>query len=65
MQALPALPESLSIIEMGTQEGSELEARSLGALYLNIGLQVTIYQINYFIIYHLSQTENILCASKI
>lgn len=40
MQALPALPESLSIIEMGGQEGSESESRTLGALYLNIGLQV-------------------------
>lgn len=40
MQALPALPESLSIIEMGGQEGADNEPRSLGALYLNIGLQV-------------------------
>lgn len=39
MQALPALPESLSIIEMGSSEGSENEARTLGAYYLNIGLQ--------------------------
>ncbi|XP_069937976.1 splicing factor 3B subunit 3 [Cherax quadricarinatus] len=39
MQALPALPESLSIIEMGGQEGSENEPRTMGALYLNIGLQ--------------------------
>ncbi|KAK7070838.1 Splicing factor 3B subunit 3 [Halocaridina rubra] len=39
MQALPALPESLSIIEMGGQEGSDNEPRTLGALYLNIGLQ--------------------------
>ena len=41
MQALPALPESLSIIEMGGQEGSDNEPRTLGALYLNIGLQVS------------------------
>lgn len=40
MQALPALPESLAIIEMGTQESTEMEMRSQGALYLNIGLQV-------------------------
>ncbi|XP_042209519.1 LOW QUALITY PROTEIN: splicing factor 3B subunit 3-like [Homarus americanus] len=39
MQALPALPESLSVIEMGGQEGSENEPRTLGSLYLNIGLQ--------------------------
>ncbi|KAB7499912.1 Splicing factor 3B subunit 3, partial [Armadillidium nasatum] len=39
MQALPALPESLAIIEMGTQESTEMEMRSQGALYLNIGLQ--------------------------
>lgn len=40
MQALPALPESLSIIEMGGQEAADGEPRTLGALYLNIGLQV-------------------------
>ena len=49
MQALPALPESLSIVEMGTAEGggggsgenaAATDQRTLGALYLNIGLQV-------------------------
>lgn len=40
MQALPALPESLCIIEMGGQESVDGEPRTLGALYLNIGLQV-------------------------
>lgn len=39
MQALPALPESLCIIEMGGQESVDGEPRTLGALYLNIGLQ--------------------------
>ena len=45
MQALPALPESLSIIEMGAQkgvaaeEGQEATPAVQGALYLNIGLQ--------------------------
>lgn len=45
MQALPALAESLAIIEMGVQEGSEEEVRSQGALYLNIGLQVGIHSL--------------------
>ncbi|KAG0729789.1 Splicing factor 3B subunit 3 [Chionoecetes opilio] len=39
MQALPALPESLCVIEMGVQESVDGEPRTLGALYLNIGLQ--------------------------
>lgn len=37
MQALPATPESLSIVEMGGQEVGD--GRSQGILYLNIGLQ--------------------------
>ena len=41
MQALPALPESLCIIEMGGQESIDGEPRTLGSLYLNIGLQVS------------------------
>lgn len=37
MQALPAAPESLCIVEMG---GHETEGQvSVGGLYLNIGLQ--------------------------
>ena len=41
MQALPALPESLCIVEMGSYEGKDDEAGSGsgGGLYLNIGLQ--------------------------
>ena len=42
MQALPALSESLAIIEMGATEDSETEQRTQGFLYLNIGLQVTL-----------------------
>lgn len=51
MQALPAQPESLCIVEMGgTEKQDELGERgSIGFLYLNIGLQVrdprlTLYQ---------------------
>lgn len=42
MQALPAAPESLCIVEMGGSEGSQEagDASSVG-LYLNIGLQVS------------------------
>ncbi|KAG0434967.1 hypothetical protein HPB47_018757 [Ixodes persulcatus] len=36
MQALPATPESLSIVEMGL---AEMDPSSQGVLYLNIGLQ--------------------------
>lgn len=43
MQALPAQPESLCIVEMGgTEKQDELGERgSIGFLYLNIGLQVS------------------------
>lgn len=42
MQALPAQPESLCIVEMGgVEKQDELgEKGSMGFLYLNIGLQV-------------------------
>lgn len=42
MQALPAQPESLCIVEMGgVEKQDELgEKGSIGFLYLNIGLQV-------------------------
>ena len=42
MQALPASPESLCIVEMGSHESNEEtgEAASQGGLFLNIGLQV-------------------------
>ena len=41
MQALPASPESLCIVEMGSYEGSQDvdTVNSTGGLYLNIGLQ--------------------------
>ncbi|XP_026816717.1 splicing factor 3B subunit 3-like [Rhopalosiphum maidis] len=42
MQAIPAMPESLCIVEMGTSDGGSLdepEMTSLSTLYLNIGLQ--------------------------
>lgn len=39
MQALPAMPESLCIVEMGGVEG-EAEGSSLGGLFLSIGLSV-------------------------
>ncbi|EDO49217.1 predicted protein [Nematostella vectensis] len=38
MQALPAMPESLCIVEMGGKEGAESEGGSMGGLFLNIGL---------------------------
>lgn len=43
MQALPAQPESLCIVEMGgVEKQDELgEKGTIGFLYLNIGLQVT------------------------
>lgn len=43
MQALPASPESLCIIEMGSTEANVEtdEAGSAGGLFLNIGLQVS------------------------
>ena len=42
MQALPASPEALCIVEMGGHEGKEEtgEPSKQGGLYLNIGLQV-------------------------
>ena len=42
MQALPAAPESLCIVEMGGTEANKEtgEESSQGGLYLNIGLQV-------------------------
>ena len=42
MQALPAAPESLCIVEMGNTEATQEagDASSVG-LYLNIGLQVS------------------------
>ena len=47
MQALPAPPESLCIIEMGGSEAKEEtgEPGSQGGLYLNIGLQVGMFLI--------------------
>lgn len=40
MQALPAAPESLCVVEMGgTEGGSDGETGMVGSLYLNIGLQ--------------------------
>ena len=38
MQALPAAPESLCIVEMGGHDGVDGPS-SVGGLYLNIGLQ--------------------------
>lgn len=45
MQALPAQPESLCIVEMGgAEKQDELgEKASVGFLYLNIGLQVVLF----------------------
>ena len=41
MQALPAAPESLCIVEMGGHDDSSEGGRSVrGRLFLNIGLQV-------------------------
>ena len=39
MQALPATPESLCIVEMGAHEKSGDSAGTTGQLFLNIGLQ--------------------------
>ena len=41
MQALPAAPESLCVVEMGGTEGADGEPGLQGSLYLNIGLQVS------------------------
>ena len=43
MQALPAAPESLCIVEMGGTEAKEEtgETGTVGGLFLNTGLQVT------------------------
>jgi len=38
MQALPAAPESICVLDMSTQSDSKEEGE--GGLYLNIGLQV-------------------------
>lgn len=45
MQALPAQPESLCIVEMGgVEKQDELgEKGTIGFLYLNIGLQVSFF----------------------
>lgn len=45
MQALPAQPESLCIVEMGgVEKQDELgEKGTIGFLYLNIGLQVFLH----------------------
>ena len=42
MQALPAAPESLCIVEMGGTESKEEtgETGTVGGLFLNTGLQV-------------------------
>jgi len=42
MQALPAAPESLCIVEMGGTEAKEEtgEVGTVGGLFLNTGLQV-------------------------
>ena len=42
MQALPAAPESLCVVEMGGTEGTDGEPGLQGSLYLNIGLQVSV-----------------------
>ncbi len=39
MQALPAQPESLCIVEMGGASDSDTGGVSVGGLFLNIGLQ--------------------------
>jgi len=43
MQALPASPESLCVVEMGGHDvtGDDVEAGSQSGLFLNIGLQVS------------------------
>lgn len=57
MQALPAQPESLCIVEMGgVEKQDELgEKGTIGFLYLNIGLQV------FFLIH---QTDSMKFAFK-
>ena len=54
MQALPASPESLCIVEMGSHESNEEtgEAASVGGLFLNIGLQVCHY-LNFILYYNI------------
>lgn len=53
MQALPAQPESLCIVEMGgVEKQDELgEKGTIGFLYLNIGLQVSLYFILFLILF--------------
>lgn len=48
MQALPAQPESLCIVEMGgVEKQDELgEKGTIGFLYLNIGLQVFFFYLS-------------------
>lgn len=53
MQALPAQPESLCIVEMGgVEKQDELgEKGTIGFLYLNIGLQVSLYFIYFLFLF--------------
>lgn len=55
MQALPAQPESLCIVEMGgVEKQDELgEKGTIGFLYLNIGLQV-------FFLIHQTDSRNVV-----
>lgn len=61
MQALPAQPESLCIVEMGgVEKQDELgEKGTIGFLYLNIGLQVSLY----FILFYFNSILNSLPGS--
>lgn len=59
MQALPAQPESLCIVEMGgVEKQDELgDKGSMGFLYLNIGLQVLLRNVSTLYISLHSETE--------
>lgn len=65
MQALPAQPESLCIVEMGgAEKQDELGERgSIGFLYLNIGLQVRKPQGFFPALKQLFPLVGLLCSS--
>lgn len=61
MQALPAAPESLCIVEMGGTEAKEEtgEAGTAGGLFLNTGLQVIVFVLCFTLSTVMLDTETI------
>ena len=62
MQALPAAPESLCIVEMGGTESKEEtgETGTVGGLFLNTGLQVHVLYIHFLNATHIRYYEESL-----